>query len=133
LEELAPSPALLESDPTARAQTRNLERSIELGVLVPTVGIVHNTRSPPGLPANPAVAEYFREQLVQPLSYLEERLQDDREFLAGGEASLADCSLEAALHFGRFNEMAFLKDHPRVQAWSDRYRKRAETQGILIA
>lgn len=133
LEELEPSPPLIGVDPTERAQIRDLERIIDLGVLIPIVGIVHNTRSPLGLPANAVVAGYFREQLSQPLGYLENRLGDGREFIAGPRPTLADCTLEAGLHFGRFNQMEFLEDHPRLQSWSRYYRERKAIEGILLA
>jgi len=133
LEELAPSPPLLGNDPIERARARDLERIVELGVLIPVIQIVHTTRSPLGLPANPTVAEYFRDQLGAPLDHLEARLSDGREFLAGPRVTLADCTLESGLHFGRYNGMEFLEGHPRLQAWSERYRARKQVEGILLA
>ena len=133
LEELEPNPPLFGAHPIERVRTRELERIVDLGVLIPIVGIVHNTRSPLGLPANPPVADYFREQQSPPLDHLEARLADGREFLGGARATVADCTLAAGLQFGRFNETEFLEGHPRLQAWSDRYRARKEIEGILLA
>jgi glutathione S-transferase len=133
LEELEPDPPLFGSSPAERAHARDLERIADLGVLVPIVEIVHNTRSPLGLPANPVVADYFRDRLARPFEYLEARLHDGREFLAGPRPTVADCTLEAGLHFGRYNEMEFLEDYPLLQAWSKRYRRRDQAAGILLA
>lgn len=80
-----------------------------------------------------ARADYFRAQLARPLDHLESRLADGREFLAGAQVIVADCTLAAGLQFGRFNELEFLDDHSRLSAWDDRYRAREEIQGILLA
>jgi glutathione S-transferase len=133
LEELEPNPPLFGANPIERAQLRELERIVDLGVLIPIASIVHSTRSPLGLPASPTVASYFREQLGPRLDHLESRLEDGREFLAGARVAVADCTLAAGLQFGRFNEMEFLEEHPRLQVWSDHYRARKEIAGILLA
>ena len=133
LEETEPTPPLFGTTPIARARARDLERIAEFGLLVPVVEIVHATRSPLGLPPNPEVAACFRERLEAPLDYLEARLGDGRPFLAGEHPTVADCTAEAGLHFGRFNEMEFLDGHPRMKAWSEGYRQRNEIRGILLA
>ena len=60
LEELHPEPPMLGRTPLERARARELERLADLGVLLRVARIVHATRSPLGLPPNPAVAEEER-------------------------------------------------------------------------
>jgi glutathione S-transferase len=132
LEELFPAPPLIGSTPDERAQVRQLERIADLGVLIPVGGIVHATRSPLGLPANPAVAEYFRSRMVPRLDFLEGQLGDGRPFLAGERVTIADCTLAAALQFGRFREIDVLGDRAKLQDWDARYRARSEIDGIMV-
>jgi glutathione S-transferase len=133
LEELAPDPPLYGDDPLSRARARQLERIADVGVLLSIAVIVHTTRSPLGWPPSPPVADFFREQLRPNLDYLEALLEDGRPFLGGERVGVADCSLAAGLQFGRFNELHFLEEHPRLRECSDRYRARDEIAGILIA
>ncbi|MHA7836778.1 MAG: glutathione S-transferase family protein [bacterium] len=131
-EELHPDPPLFGDTPLSRARARQIERLADLGVLIPIARIVHTTRSPLGLPPNPEVAEYFRSQLPAGLDYLDALLEDDRSFLAGERVTVADCTLAAGLHFGRFRELDFLEGHDRLRAWDERYRARPEVEGILL-
>jgi len=131
LEELHPDPPLIGADPLARARVRELERIAELGVLVPVARILHSTRSPLGLPANPAVAAYFRELLPSALAVLDTRLADGRPFLAGERPTIADCTLAAALQFARFGEVEI---DPRCEAlarWDRAYRERPAARSVL--
>ena len=72
LEEVEPDASLCVGNADERARQRDLERIADLGVLIPIVEVVQNTRSPLGLPPNRAVARYFRERLAEPLEFLDE-------------------------------------------------------------
>ena len=132
LEELHPSPPLFGTTPLERARARQLERIVDLGVLLPIARIVHATRSPLGLPPNPAVADFHRKILPRQLAHLEGSMDDGRTFLGGDRVTVADCTLAAALQFGRFRELEFLSEYPALRAWDGRYRKRSEIEGILV-
>jgi glutathione S-transferase len=133
LEELHPDPPLLGRDSRARARVREIERIAELGVLWPVAYVVHTTRSPLGLPANPEVAALFRRRLQEPLRVLGGRLADGRPFLAGADVSLADCTLAAAFQFARFGEADLaLEEHPHLAAWDARYRERPAAKSVLV-
>lgn len=134
LEELHPAPPLLGREALERARVRELERIAELGVLWPVAYVVHATRSPLGMPAVPEVAALFRERLRAPLRVLGAVLADGRPFLAGGGATLADCTLAAALQFARFGEvdLALSAEHPHLGAWDARYRERPAAKSVLL-
>ena len=132
LEDLHPNPPLIGTTPRERAGVRELERRVDLGVLIPIARIVHTTRSPLGLPPNPEVAAYFQGQLPRALDHLEQLLADGRPFLAGEQVTLADCTLAAGLQFGRFGELAVLEAHPGLRRWEERHRERSEIDGILV-
>ena len=132
LEDLHPEPSLYGRDLRARAFARQLERITDLGVLIPIGGVVHATNSPLGRPPIPEVAQYFREKLMPRLDYLEGLLEDGRSFLAGADPTVADCTLAAALQFGRFRELTFIDDHPGLTRWDERYREREPATSVLI-
>lgn len=134
LEALFPSPSMFGEALEARALARQIERIADLGVLLPIGTIVHATDSPVGYPANPAVAEHSRKRLTQPLRYLEAQLADGRPFLAGEQPTVGDCTLAAALQFGRFRKIDPLAEgaHPRLSAWDARYRARETARSVLV-
>jgi glutathione S-transferase len=119
-------------EPVERARVRELERVADLGVLIPIARIVHSTKSPLGLPPNPAMAEHFEQVLPMGLGVLERALADGRPFLAGAHPTVADCTLAAALQFGRFREVALPDGFEHVRAWDERYRERPAAQAVLV-
>ena len=123
---------VLGRDPETRALRRQLERIADIGVLISIGRLVHTTDSPLGLPPEPAVADYFRRRLAPNLDYLESVLADGRPLLAGDEVTIGDCTLAAALQFGRFRKLEFLADHPNLRRWDEAYRGRETAQGILV-
>jgi glutathione S-transferase len=123
LEELHPEPPMLGRTPLERARARELERIADLGVLQPVARIVHATRSPLGLPPVPAVAEAGRRALGEALPVLEERL-GAVPFLGGERPKLADCTLFAALGFGRFGGVELDPGFARIHAWHARFAER---------
>jgi glutathione S-transferase len=123
LEELHPDPPMLGETPLERARVRELERIADLGVLIRVARIVHATRSPLGLPPNPAVAEEERRALPSVLAVLEARI-GDAPFLAGQRPTIADCTLFAALRFARFGGVEIDPACERLARWLARFAER---------
>lgn len=131
LEELVPEPPMIGNTPLTRARTRELDRIIEIGMLFPIARIVHATASPLGLPPNPAVAEYFRAALPPNVAILEERLGDGRPFLMGDQPSIADCTLAAALQFGRMAKIEIGSEYENIARWELAFRERVSAKQVL--
>jgi len=131
LEELHPEPPMIGRDPLERARVRELERVAELGVLQPIARIVHATNSPLGLPPQPELAEHFRGNLTPNLRLLDARI-GDAPFVAGAAPSIADCTLAAALQFGRFGGVEIDSDYTNVVRWDAAYRERPSAKDIII-
>lgn len=131
LEERVPEPPLLGADALERARVRELERIAELGVLFAVARIVHATASPLGLPPNPGVAELFRGLLPDALRVLDGRLADGRPFLAGPRPTVADCTLAAALQFGRMGNVEIDPGFENVARWDREYRQRPPARAVL--
>jgi glutathione S-transferase len=123
LEDLYPDPPMIGTDPLSRARTREAERDIEFAVFLRIVRYVHAHKSPLGLPPNPAVAEQELNRLPNGLKRVEARLAGN-EFVMGGAPSVADCTLLAALNFGRFADLDPGADYPNIGAWYERYALR---------
>lgn len=132
LEERVPDPPMIGTTPLARARTRELERIIEIGVLRPISEIVHATASPLGLPPNPVLAELFRERLPVGLAIVEDRLRDGRPFLMGDSPSIADCTLAAALQFGRFKQVEIDPSFENILRWDRTFRERVSAKQVLL-
>jgi len=118
--------------PLERAQTLEVERIAELGVLHSMGRIVHTTNSPLGLPANPAVADFFREALPASLEVLDTKLSDGRPFLLGEKPTIADCTLASALQFGRFGKVELDPGYEHLTRWNHAFRARPSAQAILV-
>jgi len=123
LEEIYPDPPLIGSDAKSRAETRCRERFIEHQVLFPIGRYVHAAKSPLGLPPNPSVAEAELARLPSGLSRVEGWLGTG-EFVMGSRPSIADCTLLAALNFGRFADLEAERDYPNLRRWFERYALR---------
>ncbi|MEM9624383.1 MAG: glutathione S-transferase family protein [Pseudomonadota bacterium] len=122
LEELYPEPSLIGTSPRERLRIRALERYLEMNVLLRVIRLVHATRSPLGLPPNPAIAERENAFLPSALAYVDSLLSG--EFVAGERPSIADCTLLAAVNFGRFGGLDITEDHPALRRWFDSYALR---------
>jgi glutathione S-transferase len=131
LEELYPQPALIGREPFERARVRELERICEIGVLHPVAFAIHATRSPLGLPPDPPLAAHSLARLPQPLAVLETGLSDGRPFLAGERPTIADCTLAAALQFGRIFELPMALGD-LVTRWDAAYRARGPAMAVLV-
>ena len=132
LEELYPDPPMIGTEPLQRARVHELERIVELGVLLPIARIVHATRSPLGAPANPAIAAYHQALLPRGVALLEDRISDGRPFLAGVSPTIADCTLAAALQFARFGGVEIGRGFPALARWDLAYRERPAARSILL-
>lgn len=133
LEELYPESPMIGTDPQQRARVRRLERIAETGVLAPVAFVVHTTNSPLGSDPVPEVAAYFREAMGPPLRVLEDCLSDGRSFVAGGEhATIADCTLAAALQFGRFGKFELDASFANLLRWDAAYRQRSEVRDLFL-
>ena len=62
---------------------------------------------------------------------LESRLADGRPFLGGDRPVVADCTLEAALHFARFAKID-LELPERIVGWERGYREREAARSVLL-
>lgn len=127
LEELHPDPPMIGTDPLARARVRSLERIIEVGVLFPVSRLVHATNSPLGRPPNPALAEDARAALPIALGTLDERIAD-HPFVAGPAPTIADCTLFAALNFGRFFGVELDPTYTHIARWFEEFGQRPSVQ-----
>ncbi len=132
LEETVPEPPMIGTDPLERARVREAERIAEMGVLVPVAQIVHSTRSPLGLPPNPALEENFRRVLPNGLRVLDERLSDGRPFVAGVRPTITDCTLQAAFQFARFGKVEIDAEFTHLARWDRDYRKREPARSVLV-
>ena len=132
LEECFPEPSMWGDDPEARAVTRTIERVCDVRLLNPSAGYAHAVNSPLGLEPNEVIADFLRPSFTRGLNYIDGLLADGRPFVTGERVSVADCTLQAALHFLRFRELEDLSNHPNVARWSAAYRPRPEIQGVLL-
>ncbi len=131
LDETLASRSLWGEAALSRAQARELERIVERKVLDPIGRIIHATRSPLGLPPEPTIATYFKQDLPTGLDYIDALLADGRSFVFGEDVTVADCTLAAALQFMRFAEMNFIEDYTNIMRWDMHYRGRAPAQTVL--
>ena len=131
-EEYDPQYKMFGNTSEARAISRSLERTVDTGVLIPVGMTVHATRSPIGLPPNAEVAAAGLRSARGTLELLNVLMSDGRSYLEGDEPSVADCTLAAALQFGRFGRLSLLDDLDYLAMWDERYRARPAAKNILI-
>ena len=120
LEELYPEPPMIGTTPQERAFTRASERAIEFGIFTRIIRYVHATRSPLGLPPNPALAENEMKFLGPNLEALNSQL-DGKQFVMGDRVSIADCTLLAGINFGRFGGWDIPADHTHTRRWFETF------------
>jgi glutathione S-transferase len=132
LEELHPEPVMIGGDARERARVRDIERIADIDVLLAIARLVHATSSPLGMPPSPAVAARARESLPKALGYFDGLLADGRAFVAGDRPTIADCTLAAGLHFGRFGGFDLTEGFDELRRWDRAYRARDEIRGILL-
>lgn len=132
LEELYPDPPMIGATPRKRAETLNVERIADLGCSYSIGRIVHATDSPLGLPPNPPIAEFYRENLVLPMQVLNDRLSDGRPFLMGDRVTIADGTLAAALQLGRMKQIEPDPSLEHLARWNAAYRERPAAKDVML-
>jgi glutathione S-transferase len=132
LEELYPEPPMIGTTPLERARVRALERIVDTGILAPVAIVVHTTNSPLGAPPSPEIAARFRQRLPSALGYLDGQLADGRPFVAGDTPSIADCTLAAALQFGRFGKVDLGTEYTHLHRWDRAYRERDAVRKVFV-
>ncbi len=131
LEELYPMPSLVGRTAIERARIRQLERIAETRVLNPLARFVHSTRSPLGLPPSLDIAKSARKTFTKGLAFFNELLADGREFIAGGQPSIADCTLAAGLNFGRYGGFEYDPNLTNLARWDMSYLARPHVREAL--
>ena len=132
LEELLPEPPLIGRTPLERARVRELERIAELGVhRRPSRASCMDALAARLAALRPRSPTQARAALPAGSPGSTPRSRDGRPFLAGERPTIADCTLAAALQFGRFGEVELPGEHAHLTAWDERYRARAPAQSVL--
>ncbi|WP_431274680.1 glutathione S-transferase family protein [Variovorax ureilyticus] len=131
LEDRFPEPSMLGRTPVERARVRELDRVAELRVLLPLGRLVHYSNSPMARQPQPALADHYRSMLPVGLGFIEGRLRDGRPFIAGDRPTVVDCTLAAALDFGRRRGVPLDDEYGEVAAWFERYRARAAVRQVM--
>ncbi len=129
LEERFPDPPMIGETPEQRARVRSVERVADLCVLVPLARTVHASRSPLGLPPNPAVAADAREAFEQGLALFDAEFAG-HEFVAGDRVSVADCTLWAALGFGAAFGIEADPRHEHLARWREQFGARPSVRQL---
>ena len=117
--------------PRERARIRELDRIVELKVFFPLGRYVQATVTQVENYAEPGVADHYLGRLPVGLGFLERRLEAGSPFIAGQQATIADCTLAAILEFARAKDVQVLADYPAVAAWFDRYRNRPAVRAVF--
>jgi glutathione S-transferase len=78
------------------------------------------------------VAAHFRRTLPEALEAFEKALADGRPFLAGASPTVADCTLQAALQFGRFGSVELPGPREHLDRWDAAFRQRASARSVLV-
>ena len=128
LDELHPEPPMVGRSPLERARIREIERTIDLGVLIRMAKIVHNRNSPlPGVKGIPEVAERELERLPGILRFVDDCIGEN-PFVAGAEPSIADCTLFAGLRFGEFGKVEIDPTCENLHRWYAAFQERPSTK-----
>jgi len=128
LEELHPEPPMIGTTPLERARVREIERTIDMGVLLRAARIVHHRRSPlPGFAGIPAVAERELGRWPKILRIVDERI-GDQPFVAGDHPTIADCTLFAGLRFGSFGGLEVDPACRNLSRWHEAFKQRPSAQ-----
>ena len=128
-EELHPNPPMLGSTPLERARVRAIERIAELGVLSQVATIFQNTH--PFMAArvkqSADAAENARTRLAGNLKALDAQI-GQQPFVAGSRATIADCTLLAALDFANFAGVEIDPAFANVHRWYTNFKQRPSAQ-----
>jgi len=126
IEELHPHPNMIGESAEERLRIRGIERHCELAVLANIGRIVWNTHPffAKRISQTEAAADNGRRLLQGSLKVLD-GIIGDNPFVAGERVTIADCTLFAALWFGRaMSADADLSKRPNIQRWLTGFRQR---------
>jgi len=124
-EELHPEKPMIGRTPLERARTREVERIAEIGVLS-QVGTIFQNTSPlfaGRVKQSADAAQNARARLANSLTVLDHKI-GDKPFVMGGEPTIADCTLFAALRFGEFAGAPLDPGFRNVARWQAAFAQR---------
>jgi glutathione S-transferase len=127
-----PERRLSAADPERYAMERNIERTLEMRITYDLGWWVHFTKSPLNTAPNPEKAAELKARMQAGFDYAESLLEDDRSFLTGGSANIADCTLAAFLQFMRFTGEDLIEDRALLREWDERYRSRPHVSDLFM-
>src|SRR5882724_4814821 len=118
LEELNPNPPMIGTTPRERARVHELERIADLGVLGAVGAYFQNTHPfmAQRFKQSPDAAENAKARLGGNLKVLDAAIAG-KPFVAGERATIADCTLLAALEFAEFAEAPVEGSAKNVLRW----------------
>lgn len=131
LEECCPIPPLFGRTRLERARIRELERVAELRVFYPLGRYVQATVTQVSSYPEPGVAAHFLSQIPAGLEFMDRQLQTERQFVAGDQPTMADCTLAAILEFAQAKDVQVLTNYPAVAEWFKRYRARPAVKALF--
>lgn len=123
-EEVHPEPPMIGRDPLERARVREIERTIDLGILQRVAAIVHARGSPlPGVAPDPERARREAERLPALLALVDAHI-GDAPFVCGDRVTIADCTLFAGLRFAELGRVEIDPGFAHVARWYAAFRER---------
>jgi glutathione S-transferase len=128
-EDLHPNPPMIGTSALERARVRELERMVDLGVLLRVATIFQNTHPfmANRLKQSTDAADNARNQLATFLKVIDRRI-GSLPFVAGNRPSIADCTLLAALNFAEFAQVQVDPGCTNVARWYSGFRERPSAQ-----
>ncbi|MEM7465411.1 MAG: glutathione S-transferase family protein [Pseudomonadota bacterium] len=115
-----------------RARNRDYGGIADARILMPLGRYIHATNSPIGLPRSDDIANAALPQLDRGFAYFDKLLSDRRDYIGGDQPTVADCTLAAAMQFGRFGGFELDEKYSYVAKWDQRFRARATAQSVLV-
>ena len=129
LDEVSAGPSLIGETPEERANTRMWTRRVDLNICEP---LANGFRYAEGLPifkdrmiTIPEAAEGLKSIAREKLAWLNDLMDDGREFVGGSKISLADVLLYCMLAFGNQVGQPFDESLSNIKPWFDRMAARA--------
>jgi glutathione S-transferase len=125
LEELNPEPPMIGKTPRERARVRELERIADLGVLGGVGAYFQNTHPfmAGRFKQSADAAENAKARIASSLKALDAAIGSNR-FVAGNRATIADCTLLAALEFAEFAQAPVEAGVKNVHRWYEEFKQR---------
>jgi glutathione S-transferase len=130
LEELYPDTPMIGTSATSRSEIRSLERLGTDLVARSQLWLWNVTQSFPAKEPSPSVevANKLFGYVTEILDVLETKIAD-KEFLAGGSPTIADCTVFSIFQTCRERfDLAFGSHHPRLDAWYKSFRQRPSAE-----